>query len=598
MSKGWLKSAAEAGEEIPDEAAKKLEDLAKRVDEVKVTDDMQVRREIAMIEDDHMVEYAKSRPIEDPMQQGMSRPDPNVDLEAAAEFDRRGSMEPPGYMHMSRSNQPMSRFSEGHERFIDELRTDMAEDTNFGELSSRFYDDLESIDKREDLLRSTGKDAGGRQLDDIEISNEYEKLSKERQSLANEYYVAKAEREAELRHEGSYVPRGTPGGGTPGGGEVEDLFPHKNLLDKAQKSGFKIPRHLRGASGKELLDRPVGTPKEFDNPGFVNMIESRGLDTDFLNQLNSYLTTKRNTLKKEYDDYLQSAYSNYPNEINTFALERADELRLELESPFFTGDGGRFYDESRNSIVGDQLIRFANEAEKNRVDFTSIDKVMGLDVKTENFGLKLERALMDEITRPDFYKNPVVQKIKEGFDRMSKESTDHVTMRAQYLALEDMFDDYKDDLVLSKQLLMDGMSYGHNHKRFMQVFQNQYYAKYELVGNRLVKNELPNRTNPIVSRGADSDEMVDYDDFEGPSESEIQQMVSQSQFGDPYQLEMLKENLRRIAEAEQKGQIARSNIRRSRTPGTPGEFSRSTEGTSRAERQGTPRERPKPKKTE
>lgn len=93
---------------------------------------------------------------------------------------------------------------------------------------------------------------------------------------------------------------------------------------------------------------------------------------------------------------MQSAYSNYPNEINTFALERADELRLELESPFFTGDGGRFYDESRNSIVGDQLIRFANEAEKNRVDFTSIDKVMGLDVKTENFGLKLERALMDD----------------------------------------------------------------------------------------------------------------------------------------------------------------------------------------------------------
>ena len=50
MSKGWLKSATAAGEEIPDDAAKKLENLAKRVDEGRVTDDMQVRRELAQIE--------------------------------------------------------------------------------------------------------------------------------------------------------------------------------------------------------------------------------------------------------------------------------------------------------------------------------------------------------------------------------------------------------------------------------------------------------------------------------------------------------------------------------------------------------------------
>ena len=226
MSKGWLKSAAEAGEEIPDEAAKKMNDLAKRVEAGEVTDDMQIRREIAMIEDAHALDYAKSRPVEDPMQQGRSRPRADVDPEGAREFDR----EPPGYMGMSRPNQPMSRFSEGHARFIDELRTDMTEDTNFGELSSRFYNDLESIDKREDLLRSTGKDALGRQLDDVQITNEYEKLSKERQALANEYYVAKAEREAELRFEGSYVPPGskTTLAGEPvgpprgGGGSVKD----------------------------------------------------------------------------------------------------------------------------------------------------------------------------------------------------------------------------------------------------------------------------------------------------------------------------------------------------------------------------------------
>ena len=62
ISKGWLKSAAEAGEEIPDEAARKMNDLAKRVDEGKVTDDMQVRREIAAIEDTHKAEYMQSKP--------------------------------------------------------------------------------------------------------------------------------------------------------------------------------------------------------------------------------------------------------------------------------------------------------------------------------------------------------------------------------------------------------------------------------------------------------------------------------------------------------------------------------------------------------
>ena len=306
VSVGWLKAAMKAGE-VPPEAAKKIADLEKRYEAGDVTDEMQIRRELAGIEAAHMVEYAKSRPIEDPLQKG--GPEPGfLNPDARYDYDR----EPPGYMGMSRSNQPMSRFSEGHERFIDELRTDMAEDTNFGELSGRFYNDLESIDKREDLLRSTGKDARGRQLDDIEISNEYEKLSKERQSLADEYYVAKAEREAALRVEGSYVP---PGAKT------------------------------------SLAGEPVGPP-----------------------------------------------------------------------------GGGR-----------------------------------------------------------------------------------------------------------------------------------------------------------------------SNDDIEGPSEAEIQQMVETSKFGDPEELEMLKEDMRRLAEAEQKGQIARSNIRRTRTPGTPGEFSQPTEGTSRAERKGTPRERPKKK---
>ena len=663
MSKGWLKSAAEAGEEIPDEAAKKMNDLAKRVDEGKVTDDMQIRRELAAIEDAHKAEYMQSKPLGGG---GAARSIKDQADEMQSELERMsyaGQMESEGRL-FSDADDLVEDFAR---KYPEDVYAEVARRIKAGDTrgSETFY---EIADPDDYLPSSGGKPPGGgggvaefremqegirsflkssdpdalirpnpspkfglsnqghhNVVEDLgpllpqdrnlleEFAGKFNLSETELRQLRDEYvaygyddFPSRSQRgfeEIDIPDDRSRG--GGPPFGKPPGGEVEDLFPHKNLLDKAQKSGLKIPRHLRGASGKELLDRPVGTPKEFDNPGFVNMIESRGLDTDYLNEVNQYLTTKRNVLKERYDYYLQSAYSNYPNEINTFALERADEIRLELESSFFTGDGGRFYNESRNSIVGHQLIRFANEAEKNRVDFGPIEQAIGLDVKTEDFGLKLERALMDEITRPDFYKNPMVQKIKEGFDRISKEPIDPATMRAQYMALEDMFDDYQDDLVLSKQLLMDGLGWADNHRRFMEVFQNQYYAKYELVGNRLVKNELPDekyrrnpmsgRTGPVVTREWDPNKAVDYDDLEGPSEAEIDQMVSQSQFGDPYQLEMLKEDMRRMAELEQGAQIERGRVRSTRTPGTPGASGKIPEGTSRAERKGGKRERPKPK---
>jgi hypothetical protein len=86
------------------------------------------------------------------------------------------------------------------------------------------------------------------------------------------------------------------------------------------------------------------------------------------------------------------------------------------------------------------------------------------------------------------------------------------------------------------------------------------------------------------------------DDLEGPSEAEIRQMVEQGRFGDPEELEMLKEDMRRMAQLEQGAQIGRGRARQSRSPGTPGVSGEIPEGTSRADRKGTIRERPKPKK--
>lgn len=57
----------------------------------------------------------------------------------------------------------------------------------------------------------------------------------------------------------------------------------------------------------------------------------------------------------------------------------------------------------------------------------------------------------------------------------------------------------------------------------------------------------------------------------------------------------LKEDMRRMAQLEQGAQIESGRVRQSRTPGAPGASGKIPEGTSRAERKGTVRERPKKK---
>ena len=700
MSKGWLKSAAEAGEEIPDEAAKKMNDLAKRVDEGKVADDMQVRRELAQIEDDYRYEYmvnegADKRIDVDLTRYSQSEIDSAVerlrgsDLEAKIsneKFFAEGEGRPVNQQYIDSAQKELDRlrsrnltdeeiakYIEGrryaNRLFAEEELEDLAlygrpqgggtpggvgrtaENKMLREISTRdafgrtsggrlfkiedgyieaadlddaarlatdddgFYHYLfaRGLDEPDDI-RSAIKEASPeesakyfelkrqnpRGLGRVPEFTEDDGIDKYKQlvmSYADEgrpfsftevftdrsqpfdldLYEAVDELLAEGRISGPSTDLKLDKFGNvlghntmiytkaPGGGEVKDLFPHKNLLDKAQKSGLKIPRHLRGASGKELLDRPVGTPKEFDNPGFVNMIESRGLDTDYLNQLNQYLTTKRNTLKKEYDDQLRLAYDDYPNNINTAAIEEADKLRLELEQ------FSRAYDESTNSMSGKFIDKFALAVEVERVDFGPIEQAIGLNSQIINFGNKLEAALMDEITTPAFRKNPVTLQIKDAFDQVVTSIPSDAGKRDAFKALEEMFDDFQDPLK-AQQLLTPGVSDSHNQKRFTTKLTS-YMEKY----------------------GTPSGGSRSIDDLEGPSEAEIQQMIEQGRFGDPEQLEILKEDMRRMAELEQQGQIARSNIRSTRTPGTPGEFSRSTEGTSRAERKGGKRERPKPK---
>ena len=81
-----------------------------------------------------------------------------------------------------------------------------------------------------------------------------------------------------------------------------------------------------------------------------------------------------------------------------------------------------------------------------------------------------------------------------------------------------------------------------------------------------------------------------------PTEAEIQEIIEQGRFGDPTKLDILKEDMRRMAELDQGAQVESNRVRNSRTPPAPGASGKIPEGTSRAAPKGTRRERPKPTK--
>ena len=68
VSAGWLKRAINPATDsmpMPPDAAKKLKELNKRVESGEVTDEMQIRRELASIEDDHYDDYYGGSPSEE-----------------------------------------------------------------------------------------------------------------------------------------------------------------------------------------------------------------------------------------------------------------------------------------------------------------------------------------------------------------------------------------------------------------------------------------------------------------------------------------------------------------------------------------------------
>ena len=436
------------------------------------------------------------------------------------------------------------------------------------------------------------------------------------------------ELEAELMREGSYVPPGeryslagepvrTPPGGKPlGAGGVRPLGrPSDDFLDDPQtakmidyittnpsnREAFEYVEDLY-ASGKLTREQAIkefdlvakqkyfddavdtdaypnmarpqtmydraksggGTPgvgrgRFHDNPGFIAKANREGYSIDDLQKSNEFLTGRRNRLKAEIDD-LTAEIKEGKSPLIISSSNKRDRLKNQLE--MVEGRGGRYYDEATNSISLDTVLRFRKQADALKIDFTPIQQAGLADFDLAvDLGNSLERAQVDDLLKPDYDKNPALSFIREGFEEIPS-SPDQKNMKVMYEALSDLFDEVVADPRLFREQVYQGVSPDFAQKRMSARLDKKY--------------------NKIR-------------DIEGPSEAEIQQMINQSRFGDPQELDMLKEDMRRMAQLEQGAQIESGRVRQSRTPGAPGASGKIPEGTSRTERKGTVRERPKKK---
>lgn len=473
MSKGWLKSAAKAGEEIPDEAAKKMNDLAKRVDEGKVTDDMQIRREIAMIEDAHKTEYMQSKP---PGGGGVE-----MTPELEAELMREGSYVPPGERY-SLAGEPVEDFAGAPVR------------TPPGGGRSRFQnfdEDLRRIAIERDQFELSGRKPSGVLPDQATLDElqQLDYLMGQRDSPLSVQQIN--QRRTEIMEE-FYANNPQLRGGKPPGGGVRPLGrPSDDFLDDPQTA--------------KMIDYITTNPSNPEAFEYVEDLYASGKLTREQAIQEFDLVAKQ----KYFDDAVDT--DAYPN------MERPQTL----------------YDRAKVRGGGAKALREFHLQDRPDLDLN----------RSPKFAV------------PDSGGDLVIRDLGPLTD-LDRQELEFV--RKKYNLSESELKELRDEL----------------GSRGYDYFVDQ-------------------------NRGLPPDRMPRYraevEDVEGPSEAEIQQMINQSRFGDPEELDMLKEDMRRMAQLEQGAQIESSRVRQSRTPGAPGASGKIPEGTSRTERKGTVRERPKKK---
>ena len=642
MSKGWIKDATEAGREIPDDAAKKLEDLAKRVDEGKVTDDMQVRRELAQIEDDHFNEYWEEA----------------HDKALADSYDW-----PPGF----RGDDPVWLDEEYEIEALDDAARDVSQELNYLQSSTDEYGnplinqeralelELENIEARKQEIlsgRSKREASGGgtpgggggfkdqadqiiRELDELSFSSMQRSgldmqpqsvLHKRLDDLRDRIEQAPPEVREEIFRRARMTSGGInpapftealgqlrladdirpgnpllpaykpPGGGTPGGGGAARLR-EDNLNDRRQPTGMDLKRSPKFGipdAGGDLVIRDLGPLTETDLEELEFVRKKYNLSESELKEYRDELGSRG------YDIIVDQARDLPPDRMPRYG----DSLPVGGRVPEFTEDTGidqykqlvmSFADEGRpfsfTEVFTDPSQPFDQDLYKAVDELVAEGRISGPSPFDDN--------VYDEFGRPLTHDTMVYTKTPSG----GGESTGNVFLgqrQDSYTGTEKNLLDYLINNAGPEEA--DAIEYVENLFKQGKLTRDEAMREFDVIGKQIYFDDAvdpdayPNFSRPqTMYDRAKSGGGRSIEDIEGPSEAEIQEMIERSRFGDPEELEMLKADMRRLADAEQRGQIARSNIRRTRTPGTPGEFSQPTEGTSRAERKGTARKRPKRK---
>jgi hypothetical protein len=549
MSKGWLKSAAEAGEEIPDEAAKKMNDLAKRVDEGKVTDDMQIRRELAQIEDDHAYDYQAS----------LGDRDTDFDFESV-------SGKPPG-------GGGRSRF----QNFEEDLRRIAIERDQFeltGSEPSGVLPDQATLDELQELDYLMGQHDGPLSA---------QQINQRRTEIMEEFYA----NNPQLR-----------GGGTPSGGGVA-----------AFKANEAAKQEYRRSKGLGVYEPELSSPKfGLSNQGHHNVVEDLGPllpeDRYLLEEFSGKYNLSETELRQLRDEYVAYGYDDFPgrSERGFEEIDIPGSLPIGGRVPEFTEDTGidqykklvmSFADEGRpfsfTEVFTDPSQPFDQDLYKAVDELVAEGRISGPSPFDDN--------VYDEFGRPLTHDTMVYTKTPSGGGR--------------YSVLDE---GWGGDSKLTNRYIneMQDKLYGEVQGKLPKSVYRDQLIKLQRMGEQeaaIISGDLEisrAHAEQIFADNADTrQKMAEFiqrreggrsiDDIEGPSEAEIQQMIEQSRFGDPEELEMLKEDMRRLAELQQRAQLEPGRVRGTRTPSVPGASSKVPEGTSRAERKGTPRERPKKK---
>ena len=501
MSKGWLKKAAEAGEEIPDEAAKKMNDLAKRVDEGKVTDDMQIRRELAGIEDTHKAEYMEMPPPPKARKE---------ELEEILELDASG---PSGY-------------------------------------------------------------AGGGEYDadhPYVTSPEYKKMIDDAQKELNE--IIRAERSG-------------GGGKPPGGGSARsriDRFASTpdakvRLESKARERGLSVDQFLDELEEFEM-DREISTRDAFygdqESGGKLFQFGDRYIEAADVDDAIRLATNEDGFEHYMYQGVLRDGppYNvNTDDDLRRLITEASPEESAKyFEIKRVNPRGGATHHPQPRSGGGEG---YPNLMDDLRSDLRNTDPGPLVDKDQARFTI-------DRIAELDQWEE-TIRKTGKGQVKATINDPEAEMKTIAHWRRQIAKDYYKNKAVRSDQI-----------RRYGGPDLDPYDSDDldTLTPSQLKEKALHDeRSRMLEERGYD-------DDFDaaGPSEAEIQEMIQTSKFGDPNELEMLKEDMRRIAGWKQGAQVESGRVRGSRTPGTPSASGKIPEGTSRAEPKGPRRERPKKK---